>query len=735
MTLLSQNFAVHLRHFPLQPKNSVRWQLASFLASQQRNHEAIEHYRDLLQGDSVDSSGLAQAARLAEQSGDLVLQRLILQRRVDAAQTPLERAAAYETLGTFVLDRDETRDKALEYFHHALRTYCEEGETKRARALGERILAVAPNNSETAALLVELAFADGDFEVANAFFDTVAQSDSGQARQLLMDLEPLAQRSGNLAELLIWLERLLWQDAAFGAVGSRQLMAQKARWLGAIPERIGEAGETWRSLIESYNDAMDVAAYEEYLAALPDVKLQREGQRWLFERLVSTASDPTKPLLAWARKEAEEFGDAAAAVALCERALELHPDNVAALELLATLRMQAGAADGALQALESWRRHCATSDRDRIDLIIAQLLFEHLGKGEQAFERLEPLLRKDPLNEAAITMTASLAQVDRLGPRIVTLFEELVPTWNSAGVDSSTVFQRIRAAAKFAPPTSTLWNQLEELSSKLDGAEQVVAAYTAAISYFERPPILEALGQQLVAFAEQWAPDPSAFTDALLRILEVAPKARWALDRVTFVLSQQGRFTELLNWFDRAISAEDSAAARHALLDEAIVTARDLAKDYERAIGYLERQCTERPDDAKAQASLERLYRRGGYTRKLIELLTHRLKSLVDPERAQVEAHIATRWLELGSPERALEVTESILERRPGDTSGLELLERVVDSMPRRFGKRIECRPVEGRAATLRALYDSRTIHGGCPRSGVRIATSPSHRRTLCHLA
>jgi predicted Zn-dependent protease len=286
------------------------------------------------------------------------------------------------------------------------------------------------------------------------------------------------------------------------------------------------------------------------------------------------------------------------------------------------------------------------------------------------------------LNEAAIKMTASLAQVDKLGPRIVSLFEEVAASWSSAGVSPAVIFERIVAAARYAPPESSLWNHIEELSAALEGAEQVVAAYTAAISYFEKPPVLEALGQRLVAFAEQWAPDPSAFTDALLRILEVVPKARWALDRVTFVLSQQGRFGELLNWFDRAISAEDSAEARHALLDEAVVTARDLAKDYERAIGYLERQCSERPDDAKAQASLERLYRRGGYTRKLIELLTHRLQSLVDPERAQVEAHIATRWLELGSAERALEVTESILERRPADTSGLELLERIVDSMP-----------------------------------------------------
>ena len=243
------------------------------------------------------------------------------------------------------------------------------------------------------------------------------------------------------------------------------------------------------------------------------------------------------------------------------------------------------------------------------------------------------------------------------------LFEELVPTWSSAKVDASIIFERIRTAARYASPTSTLWDQLEALSAELERAEQVVAAYTSAIGYFEEPQILETLGQRLVALPSNRAPDPSAFTDALLRVLEVAPKARWALDRVTFVLSQQGRFGELLNWFDREIIAEDSAQGRHALLDEAVVTARDLAKDYERAIGYLERQCAERPDDAKAQASLERLYRRGGYTRKLIELLTHRLQSLVDPERAQVEAHIATRWLELGSPERALEVTESISEK------------------------------------------------------------------------
>jgi len=671
-----------IEEFFASAKDSVRWQLAEFLALRQRNHEALQLYHELLQNSEVDQAGLARAAELAERAGDTVLQRQILDRRVDAAQTQLERAQALENLGNFAIDREDTQDNALNCYRQALRVFADEHETKRARALGERILTVTPDDCETAALLVHLAFEDGDFEVANAFFDTVSQSDVRRAQQLLLDLEPFAQKSGNLAELLNWLERLLWKGTAASSPSTRQLLVQKAGWLGALPERYGEAGEVWRSLIESHNDAGDIAAYEKYLTLYPDVDMRREGRRWLFERRVSTASDPIEPLLTWASTEAEEFADLSAAIALCERALKLRVDDVAVLELLAALRLRAGAADGALQTLQTWRRCCADTDRDRIDLMIAQLLFEQLDQGESAFDKLEPLLRKDPLNEAAMKMTLSLARVESLGPRIAALFEEIVDTWGAAGVDSASVFERIGAVAKYAPPTSRLWKHLEDLSASLEGADQVVAAYAAAVFYFDEPLVLEALGQKLVAFAEQWAPDPAAFTDALLRILDVVPAARWALDRVTFVLSQQGRFTELLNWFDRAILAETSAAERHALLDEAVVTARDLAKDYERAIGYLERQCAERPDDAKAQASLERLYRRGGYTRKLIELLTHRLQSLVDPERAQVEAHIATRWLELGAPERALEVTESILERRPGDTSGLELLERIVDSMP-----------------------------------------------------
>ncbi len=67
-----------LEAFPAEAKASVRWRLAALLASQHRNQEAIEHYRELLQGAVMNNDGLTQAATLAEQSGDLALQRLVL---------------------------------------------------------------------------------------------------------------------------------------------------------------------------------------------------------------------------------------------------------------------------------------------------------------------------------------------------------------------------------------------------------------------------------------------------------------------------------------------------------------------------------------------------------------------------------------------------------------------------------------------------------------------------------
>ena len=540
--LLEPELRRALASFPAEEQNSVRTKLAELLASQRREPEALELYREVLRNDKVDSESLAHAAQLAQQTSDVELQGQVLQRRVEVAKTRLERGVALEVLGTHLLETGLAHADAIDDYRQALRAYVDAGQIERARALAERLLVVAPRDSETAAVLVHLAFSNGDMENANSYFDTVAHADTRRAYVLLQELEPTAQRAGSLPDLLNWIERLLWLNTAAGTVDSRTLLVQKANWLAAIPERLGEASEVWQSLIETHNDPSDILAYQRYLTLFPDTAQQHEGLRWLFERAVSSAADPCAPLLQWAKTEADDFGDLATAIALCERALHAQSANSEALDLLASLRLRAGAAEGALQALETLRRQTAEPERERVDVKIAQLLAEHLDQPELAFAKLRPLLTKEPNSEAVIQMIIALSKDDRVGQASARVFEELAASWKSCGVEPQNIFNRVAAVARCAAPDSKLWEILEELGPQTQSAEAVVTAYGSAIGYFKQPDVLEQLGKSVVAFADQWAPDASALTDALLRVLDVAPKARWALDRVSFVLSQQGRF-------------------------------------------------------------------------------------------------------------------------------------------------------------------------------------------------
>ena len=170
------------------------------------------------------------------------------------AKTRLERGVALEALGTHRLETKPAQAHAIDDYRQALRAYVDDGQIERARALAERLLLVAPSDIETAAVLVHLAFGNGDMETANSYFDTVAQADTRRAYVLLQELEPTAQRAGSLPDLLNWIERLLWLNTAAGTVDSRTLLVQKANWLTAIPERLGEASEVSQSLIETHDD-------------------------------------------------------------------------------------------------------------------------------------------------------------------------------------------------------------------------------------------------------------------------------------------------------------------------------------------------------------------------------------------------------------------------------------------------------------------------------------------------
>jgi tetratricopeptide (TPR) repeat protein len=160
--------------------------------------------------------------------------------------------------------------------------------------------------------------------------------------------------------------------------------------------------------------------------------------------------------------------------------------------------------------------------------------------------------------------------------------------------------------------------------------------------------------------------------------LELAPSARWSLDRVKLALGSQARWEDLFRLYDRAIEAAASELERAALLDEAAFAARDLTGDAERAIRYFVSIHALRPDDAAASAALERLYERQGTKHDLVELLAERAGRSEGAARHQFQHRIAALRLDLGQVAEASAVVEAMLEDGVPVVDVANLLERLA---------------------------------------------------------
>jgi tetratricopeptide (TPR) repeat protein len=178
--------------------------------------------------------------------------------------------------------------------------------------------------------------------------------------------------------------------------------------------------------------------------------------------------------------------------------------------------------------------------------------------------------------------------------------------------------------------------------------------------------------------------ESSADTEEILGILELilerVPRARWALDRATLVLSARGRWEELFELYEHAIENAASDGERIELLNEAAVAARDLARKPERAITFLEAILELRPSHAAVQGALERLYERGGKTQELAHLLSARVELVAGVARLELLHRLAAARLDLGHVDPAAEALEKMLEYGASVDDVKDILERMLDA-------------------------------------------------------
>jgi lipopolysaccharide biosynthesis regulator YciM len=236
----------------------------------------------------------------------------------------------------------------------------------------------------------------------------------------------------------------------------------------------------------------------------------------------------------------------------------------------------------------------------------------------------------------------------------------------------------LRGAIDF-PDELVLWQKAEAIARELGQLDVVVCAYGEVIARGDVGAELgDALGRRVVALEGECNVEPSFFVDVLHKVLELAPSARWSLDRLKVTLSSQERWEDLFRLYDRAIDATATEGERAALLAEAAVAARDLADDAERAIGYLASIHALNPEDGAVSTSLERLYERQGRQRDLVGLLTERAARSDGAARQQFQHRIAALRLDLGQVVEASAVVEAILDEGAAIADVAGLLERLA---------------------------------------------------------
>jgi tetratricopeptide (TPR) repeat protein len=678
---------------------------------------ALDLCCELIDEPALDPSLLQEIAEIANGEDDAVLYRRALE-LLSASGEPAAKQRAHERLGDFLFDKLGDRPAAADSWKAAAQM-CDDGPAGQelAQRLYARVLEARPNDGQAARQLVEIYARSGNWMKLPAglrvLFD--ADEDPGGCVLLLLRLEDSAVSAGALDEFVSLVDELAGRLGRDSPGQTRALGRSRARALGSDPARQAAASQAYRQLIETFESDEDVRDFQSFSESRPGADERHQDRRWIHQWNAAHSARPAEVLIEWAKAE-EEYGAPEAAIAIYERLAATDAGRPIGLESLCRLKLHAGDFAGGLAAFRALRESQGDEERIALDLRIARLLLDEVDRPVDAAVLLAPALAvRPPISEARELVRRMLADpvaCDEIGRRIeqaadgagdldaLRIFDFLVAGEVAPGMPAARRrwFQRIvdlsqadpgaaltatiRGATEL-PDATSLWDGAERIARDLGQPEVVSAAYHQVLVEQAVDSVLaEALGRRMVRFEEECAIESPQSIEALLKVLERAPGAGWALDRVKLVLGAQARYGELFDLFDRAIEAASDARQRQDLLHEAAFAAKDLASLPQRAIAYLESLHALRSDDAAVEGALERLYERQGHKVELIGLLGRRVTEASGFKRRDLRRRIGSLWLDLGDTTQAGAVVEQMLAGDAFVADVVDLLERILEQAP-----------------------------------------------------
>ena len=376
-----------LEHLEGERRSVTLLRMAEVSAEHGQPGRALGHYRELMQSAELADDVLDSIEQLARSEDDHKTTRAVLERRLERARGPEQRAELFERLGNLqAWQLDDAQAAAGAWLEGARLSEAAAADEARARRLYERVLGASPDHEEAAERLFELTARAADFAALSEPIEALLRISPERAAALLLEVEEAAVQAGAGETMASLTEAAL--SANLPAALVRRLEIAKARALARTPGREDAAAAELRTVLEAGpEDALGLAeTFDAFLRAAPPSPARIADRRWLFAWRAERTGDKASVLLSWASAEQNELGDTEAAARLYEWVLQLDPERTEALTELSKLRVAHGDAEGALRSLSALRERMGPEMRVAIELEMAALLVEQLRRPLSALE-------------------------------------------------------------------------------------------------------------------------------------------------------------------------------------------------------------------------------------------------------------------------------------------------------------------------------------------------------------
>ncbi len=618
--------------------------------------------------------------------------------------------------------------------------YEKEEKWSRLPALYEVLLSATEDTAEKVAMLKKLANVTG-----GPLSDKVAAL--GYARRaydLLPDdegldlLESWSRAASSWGPIVEAIEGRLKSAADMPQPEARALRLKLAEVYARELGKLDEAVASYRALVEADpDDAETVSALDALLRASG----RRDDLRWLFDLRASRAEGEQRAdvLEEWAALEEEAFNDAAQAITLYRRVVDITPRGEA-MRALARLLIGAGEHQSAADVIAKHRDLSEGEARARREVELASLYIDKLQSPVAAFEAcvralsaaehdadaialLGQLLdRPETRVRAATVLESEYAEIGdgrresqairvRLdaeqdaGSRLA-LYQKLADVEEHKLRAAGTAFEVVLRALNEFSDNLDLWGRASELSQRSGRPTDLAEAYRMHLvaGRGDKPSALpEAveieLCERAASLHDEQLGDPEGAMPYLERVLAVDPTNTRAFNRLKQILTSSERWGELEELYDRAAKGTTDERDRIELLNEVALIAEEIIGDAAKAISYYERILSLDPLYVPALDALEKLYEREERWKDLAALLERRLGSATEQESIDIKLALGRIYLDrLLEPPAAIGHLEDVLRLRQNDGEARQLVERLLDVGALRLRA----------ARTLEAVYEAR---------------------------